>query len=125
MRPDAVEALDTHAARTLGGAFSDLVRATREPFVQSVIDLSSPRMAFGRVCLIGDAAFVPRPHTAASTQKAATDVLALQAALASDRDEQAALAAWEPGRLRLGQHLASLGRRLGDDSQFGAAGAVR
>jgi len=26
-----------------------------------------PRMVFGRALLLGDAAFVPRPHTAAST----------------------------------------------------------
>lgn len=124
-RPEGIEALNVRAASQLDDSFAKLVRATDAPFVQSIIDLSSPRMAFGRVALIGDAAFVPRPHTAASTQKAATDVLALHAALVRNRDEQAALAAWEPGQLRLGQHLATHGRRLGDNSQFGATDALR
>ena len=30
-------------------------------------------MAFGRICLIGDAAFAVRPHAAAGTAKAAAD----------------------------------------------------
>ena len=38
-------------------------------------------MAFGRVCLIGDAAFVARPHAAAGTAKAAADAWALAEAL--------------------------------------------
>jgi 2-polyprenyl-6-methoxyphenol hydroxylase-like FAD-dependent oxidoreductase len=34
-------------------------------------------MAFGRVCILGDAAFVPRPHTAAGLSKAATNAVGL------------------------------------------------
>jgi len=124
-RPDVIGALHQRAERELDRFFGQLVHATREPFVQSIIDLSSPRMAFNRVCLIGDAAFVPRPHTAASTQKAANDVLTLHAALAHHRDERAALAAWEPGQLQLGHQLAVHGQRLGDQSQFGTSGARR
>ena len=32
-------------------------------------------MAFGRTCLLGDAAFVVRPHTAGATAKAASDAM--------------------------------------------------
>jgi hypothetical protein len=42
-----------------------------EPFLQTIQDLSVRRMAVGRIALVGDAAFIPRPHTAASTAKAA------------------------------------------------------
>ena len=49
-------------------------------------------MAFGRVCLLGDAAFALRPHAAAGTAKAAADAWALAEALAaSGGDLQAAL----------------------------------
>ncbi len=36
-------------------------------------DAGVHRLAFGRVCLIGDAAFAVRPHAAAGTAKAAKD----------------------------------------------------
>ena len=51
--------------------------STVQPFLQVVYDIEVPRMAFGRVCLIGDAAFVVRPHAAAGTAKAAADAWAL------------------------------------------------
>jgi 2-polyprenyl-6-methoxyphenol hydroxylase-like FAD-dependent oxidoreductase len=40
----------------------------------SIVVISS---TFGRVCIVGDAAFVPRPHTAASASKAASNAMAL------------------------------------------------
>src|SRR5262249_52024309 len=61
--------------------FAELVRATAEPFVQVIVDVTVPRMAVGRTCLAGDAAFVARPHAAAATAKAAADALALADAL--------------------------------------------
>ena len=65
--------LHTQAHSILPPTFRRLVEVTQEPFVQTIHDLAVPKMAFGRVCLTGDAAFVPRPHTAASTAKAAAN----------------------------------------------------
>lgn len=97
-----------------------LVGATAGRFVQTIHDLSVPRMVFGRACLTGDAAFVPRPHTAASTAKAAADALTLAESLeSSDGDVAEALGRWEPGQLDLGRRLREHGKRLGDRSQFG------
>jgi 2-polyprenyl-6-methoxyphenol hydroxylase-like FAD-dependent oxidoreductase len=77
-------------------------------------------MAFGRVCLTGDAAFVPRPHTAASTAKAAANALALANSLeGSEADVELALRRWEPDQIELGRRLRVYGQRLGDRSQFG------
>lgn len=74
-------------------------------------------MAFGRACLIGDAAFVARPHGAAGTAKAAADAWALVDALARHADVPAALADWEPGQLALGRQLLERTRRIGSRSQ--------
>jgi 2,6-dihydroxypyridine 3-monooxygenase len=75
-------------------------------------------MAFGRVCLIGDAAFAVRPHAAAGTAKAAADGWALADALtAAGGDIPAALAQWERGQLALGQALLARCREIGDSSQ--------
>src|SRR5882724_224369 len=75
--PDMTDWLHGQAHRILPPSFLRLVEATTEPFVQTIHDLAVPRMAFGRVCLTGDAAFVPRPHTAASTAKAAANAITL------------------------------------------------
>jgi 2,6-dihydroxypyridine 3-monooxygenase len=65
------------AARELHPRFAELVQRTRDPFIQTIIDVAVPRMAIGRLCLLGDAAFVLRPHPAAATAKAAADATAL------------------------------------------------
>ena len=57
-------------------------------------------MAIGRIALVGDAAFIPRPHTAASTAKAAANALALADALKQDDDIAAALRMWEPDQIQ-------------------------
>jgi 2-polyprenyl-6-methoxyphenol hydroxylase-like FAD-dependent oxidoreductase len=76
-------------------------------------------MAFGQACLTGDAAFVPRPHTAASTAKAAANALGLADCLtASGGDVQETLRRWEPDQMELGERLRDYGQRLGDRSQF-------
>ena len=62
-----------------------VVRSAAQPFLQVIYDVEVPRMAFGRVCLIGDAAFVARPHAAAGTAKAAADAWALAEALDASR----------------------------------------
>ena len=60
---------------------ADLVQAVDALFLQVIYDIEIEQMAFGRVCLLGDAAFVARPHAAAGTSKAAEDGWALAAAL--------------------------------------------
>ena len=63
VREDFVQQQKSIAERILPTVFGQLVVQTNEPFIQSIYDLSVPRMAFRRVCILGDAAFVPRPHT--------------------------------------------------------------
>lgn len=94
--------------------FESLVDATDDPFVQSIYDLAVPSMVEGRVCLLGDAAFVARPHTAAGTSKAVADGAALGDAVASHVSVDAALAAWEADRLPRGRRLVERGRGMGD-----------
>jgi 2-polyprenyl-6-methoxyphenol hydroxylase-like FAD-dependent oxidoreductase len=95
-------------------AFADLVAATDDPFVQTIYDLEVPELVFGRVCLLGDAAFVARPHTAAGTAKAAADGVDLADALADHEDLGAALDDWEASRLRAGRRLVAQGKRMGE-----------
>jgi 2-polyprenyl-6-methoxyphenol hydroxylase-like FAD-dependent oxidoreductase len=117
--PPSLAAQRRLADQLLAPPFRALWQATREPFLQPILDLAVPRMVAGRVALVGDAAFIPRPHTAASTSKAAANALALGAAWTEHGgDIGAALDAWEPAQLAHGRQLGLHGRRLGERSQF-------
>ena len=104
-------------ARTgaLTEAFARLVEATPDPFLQSIIDVVPSGMVFGRVCLIGDAAFVLRPHAAAAAAKAAADAMALAHALRNaEGDFDHRLSAWARQRTAIGRQLVNYGVMLGD-----------
>jgi 2,6-dihydroxypyridine 3-monooxygenase len=106
------------AERRLPPVFARLVGDTSEPFIQPIVDVEVQRMAFGRVCLIGDAAFAARPHAAAGTAKAAANGWALAEALAdAGHDVPAALRRWEPAERSLGRELVRRAREMGDKSQ--------
>ena len=120
MMADNVEReMRDYAQTVLVEPFQKLIAATKEPFVQSILDLGVPNMVFDRVALVGDAAFIPRPHTAASVSKAAANAIALMDAL-QDREHNVldALKAWELNQLALGMHLWKRGQDLGKTSQF-------
>jgi 2,6-dihydroxypyridine 3-monooxygenase len=107
------------AAAQLAPRFTEVVHRTEFPFVQVIFDIEVDRMAFGRVCLIGDAAFALRPHAAAGTAKAAADAWALAEALAATQaDLRAALPRWERHQLAVGRAVLQRTRRNGDKSQF-------
>ncbi len=114
------EARATAAAR-LPPQIAAVVEATKELFVQVIYDIDVDQMVFGRVAIMGDAAFAARPHAAAGTAKAADDGWSLAAALDATADGDAgideALALWEPAQLALGRDLQERTRRIGVRSQ--------
>ncbi len=115
----AVAAMRRKAADVFAVPIAEVVTGVAEPFVQVIYDIEVPRMASGRVCLIGDAAFAVRPHAAAGTAKAADDGWALAEELTAARgDVPAALAAWERRQLEVGRRLLARTREIGDSSQF-------
>lgn len=113
-----LDRLRDEAAELLPPAAAELITRTPEPYIQVVMDIAVRRMAFGRVALIGDAAFAARPHAAAGTAKAAADAWALAEAISAEPDVAAALTAWEPGRLSLGDDLIRRVSEMGARSQF-------
>lgn len=107
--------LRNDADHLLAPPFRVLVHATAEPFIQLIVDLEVPRTAFGRVVLLGDAAFVPRPHTAGGAAKAAANALALAQALQRPgRPVEQALQAWETLQLQAGRAMVASGQRMGN-----------
>ncbi|EKU99258.1 2-polyprenyl-6-methoxyphenol hydroxylase-like oxidoreductase [Leptolyngbya sp. PCC 7375] len=119
LAPAVEQEMRDYAEQVLAPPMQKLVAATREPFVQAILDLDVPQMAFGRVILLGDAAFIVRPHTAAGTSKAAANAIALADNLRiHNHDIVSALKAWEPGQLVDAERLSQHGQFLGRRSQF-------
>jgi len=112
LRPEVVEAMRDEAQRYLAPQIQEIVRVTEHPFIQGIYDVASERMRYGRVCLIGDAAFTARPHVGLGVSKAADDASKLARAL-GDPDREAALATWETERLRFGHAVTQWARDLG------------
>lgn len=118
LQPKHDAALRASAERDLAPPIATVVLACTKPFVQVIYDIDVPRMAFDRVCLIGDAAFAVRPHAAAGTAKAADDAWSLAEAIATTGgDVPEALRRWEPARLALGRALVERARHIGTRSQ--------
>lgn len=121
MTSDAVARRRQLARQRLPEVYAELVEATSSPSVQAITDLASSRCVVGRTAVIGDAAFVPRPHTAYGSAKAAVDADALADALRDhEGDVDAALAAWEPDALARGRRVVAEGTRLGARFGLGA-----
>jgi 2-polyprenyl-6-methoxyphenol hydroxylase-like FAD-dependent oxidoreductase len=114
IRADVIAAMRRDAVALLPAMIADVIARTEQPLLQAITDLEAPRMAFGRVALLGDAAFVARPHVAAGITKAALDAAALAEELAaSPGDISSALARYEAKRLTFGRALVDYSRKLG------------
>jgi 2-polyprenyl-6-methoxyphenol hydroxylase-like FAD-dependent oxidoreductase len=101
------------AERVLPPAFKELLRTTKEPFVQAIMDLACPQLVFNRTILMGDASFVIRPHTAASTSKGIANAFALVGELSGEQALSEPLDHWQRSELTRGQRLMSYGQGLG------------
>ena len=115
IRPTVLEAMRQDADRLLAPAFAEVVRRTEQPFIQAILDLETPRMVVGRrSVLLGDAAFVARPHVGMGVTKAAGDAAALVAAIERHpQDLGAALLRFEAARLPFGAAVVRHARQLG------------
>ncbi|WP_246740520.1 FAD-dependent oxidoreductase [Bradyrhizobium sp. LCT2] len=115
IRPEVIASMRRDAERLLAPQFAEVVRLTRQPFIQAILDLETPRMALGpRTVILGDAAFVARPHVGMGVTKAAGDAAALVDALRDHPGNlSAALAKFESVRLPFGSAVVRRARDLG------------
>jgi 2-polyprenyl-6-methoxyphenol hydroxylase-like FAD-dependent oxidoreductase len=113
IRREAIAEMRADAARLLAPQFRQIVKLIEEPILQPIYDLESPHMAFGRVAIAGDAAFVARPHVAAGVSKAADDAAALASALQNEPDIETALKRYEATRLKENYRIIERARHLG------------
>ena len=100
IRRDAITGMRAAAERLLAPQLRAIVCLIEEPLLQPIYDLASPRLAFGRVAIIGDAAFVARPHVGAGVSKAADDAAALAEMLDADETSKTRCAVSRRGGCR-------------------------
>lgn len=92
IRPELIEEMKATARALVAPQIASIVEQTEQPFFQAIFDLESPRIVFGQVALLGDAAFVARPHVGMGVTKAALDAECLADVItAADGDIDAAL----------------------------------
>lgn len=113
IRPEVLASARQAAHEVLAPQFAEVVQKTPNLFFQPIFDLESSALAFGRVALLGDAAFVARPHCGMGVTKAGSDAAALVRALDEAPDVQTALRAYEASRLGAGSFIVHHARALG------------
>jgi 2-polyprenyl-6-methoxyphenol hydroxylase-like FAD-dependent oxidoreductase len=113
IRSDVIARVKTDAEALLAPQIAEIFIRT-QPFFQPIFDLESPQLAFGRVALTGDAAFVARPHAGAGATKAAIDAAALADRLRdANGDIDAGLASYERAQLPFGRAMVAMSRQAG------------
>jgi 2-polyprenyl-6-methoxyphenol hydroxylase-like FAD-dependent oxidoreductase len=119
------EELRAAARVELPDVFSEIVVKEKSPFLQGIFDYEAPVMYRGRAVLLGDAAFVVRPHTAMGIAKAAADAMELRDALIEEASVGTAFHRYNAKRMIVGSQIASYGQRLGERLQIHAADPTR
>lgn len=126
IRPEVIAKFRQSARAELASPMADVLTRGDRPFFQAIYDLASPRIVFSRVVLLGDAAFVARPHVGAGVTKAALDAVCLATAIAGHGgDVDAALVHYGHERQRFGNWIVGRGRDLGASIGMRATGTTR
>lgn len=111
--PNIIAEMRADAARLLTTEFAEITTATPQPLIQPIFDLTSPRMGFGPVALMGDASFVARPHCGMGVTKAVSDACELIDSLAAHADISTALEHYSRQRVAAGDKVVDYARQLG------------
>lgn len=114
IRPEVIANMRRIAREMFAPQIAQLVDLTAQPFFQAIYDMESPSVVAGRVALLGDAAFVARPHVGMGTTKAALDARYLaDALLGAEGDSSAALREYDAAVRKFGTRVVARGRWLG------------
>lgn len=117
-----VAAMREDARRLLAPAFAEIMEKTPQPFLQPIYDVTSDSMTHETVALLGDAAFVARPHVGMGVTKAMDDACALADAIQAHGATRQALQAYEAARLGPARAAVDRARWLGSYMQASASG---
>ena len=108
-----IAALREAARHRLAPQFAEVLEKTAQPFLQPIFDCSAAQLVFGRIALLGDAAFGARPHVGMGVTKAADDAAALADCFEAHGATPLALQHYQTQRQTRGLALVQRGRQLG------------
>jgi 2-polyprenyl-6-methoxyphenol hydroxylase-like FAD-dependent oxidoreductase len=111
IRPDVLAEIRATARAVVAPQVAEIF-CRSQPFFQPIFDLESPQLVFGRVALLGDAAYVARPHVGAGVTKAALDASCLADCMAIDGID-AGLERYQAAQRRFGGALVAFARQEG------------
>ena len=103
----------TVARDILAPQYAEILEKTPSPFLQTIYDVRSEQIVFGRIALMGDAAFVGRPHVGMGVTKAGDEAMVIARHIAALGATPAALEAYSKERLEFGQQVVARAQYLG------------
>jgi 2-polyprenyl-6-methoxyphenol hydroxylase-like FAD-dependent oxidoreductase len=112
IRPDVIKSIRATARALVAPQVAEIFERCTLPFFQPIFDLDTPRIVFGRVALLGDAAFLARPHPGAGTTKGALDAAKLADSIGA-LGLGAGLARYARQQRAFGSGIVALGRQEG------------
>jgi 2-polyprenyl-6-methoxyphenol hydroxylase-like FAD-dependent oxidoreductase len=114
LRSDIVQWARDEAQRMLHPAWAEVVNRSPEVLVQAINDGWCDQMARHRVALVGDSAFVARPHVGQGVVKAAGDALAMVERLSANPDNvPQALREFSALRVPVGHLAVKMAQQMG------------
>jgi len=103
----------TVARQILAPQYAEILEKTAAPFLQAIYDVRSEQIVFGRIALMGDAAFVGRPHVGMGVTKAGDEAMVIAKHIEKLGATPNALQAYSDERLKLGQQVVARAQYLG------------
>ncbi len=108
MRVEIEKKLKQKVKPLLPGYYADIVARSRNTFGQGIVATIPDVYRRGRICLAGDAGSLVPPFTTSGVFKGMKNGVELITALASERDIDSALGAWEEEQQKAGEGLKHL-----------------
>ena len=113
IRDEVIAAMRSDAQKNMPPQFLAVLARIERPFFTPIYDLVAPRLAFGRVALVGNSASVSRPHMGFGVSKAGDDAVDLAHSLGEGRDVLSGLARYNAERQPVNERIFQHGRKLG------------
>ena len=113
VRPSVIASMREDSLQLLAPQHGALIRRIAQPFIQPIYDVNCASMVYGRVAMLGDAAFTARPHLGMGVTKAAEDAEALLRCLSEGDPVVDSLINFKSTRQSVNASIVERSRQLG------------
>ena len=114
IRKELIEQMHADARDIMPPVLLDCVMTMKQPFITPIYDFTAPRIVFGRVAMVGDAAANARPHMGFGVAQGRRRRRGAGATRSRDHDDiDTALKAYNAQRQPIGNTIVMHSRKLG------------